>query len=563
MYVKHSPPKGDPDWESLRQSIYTEAIHFSQHVVFDFRRMLTRASNAAAAGRLMWKLVRPFEPEVLVGPGYGATPLLYATAMAALADGIDLPVLMVRESRKDHNLRKWVEGQRQPPGARAVILDDFMRAGSALALVEEALAADGHLLDIRAMALFFDMWQPLGSRQISVSRFPVVSLFKRHDIGLSRDCFDARPPTMTGSYPALVEEPLWWRWELNRKTTYPYKSVPLIAEGAVFVADDRSRVWRHNAASGDIEWVYESLAQPTKGIVQMLQGADGSLVFGCYDGTITRLDMATGQVVWRWRQDSSVHATPALDIKHGRLFINTEQWNAGNPHGHLYALNWETGQTLWKFHHRYWPPGSPAYDADSNSVIASCNDGSLVCVNADTGDLRWQQQTNGLVRGRPAVSSGRVLSATENGQLLCNDLYSGQPLWTVTYGKASRHQFAHVQGARVFVFDGTCHLTAFALADGRIEWLSRLRSPGCWAPIAFGNYLIALSRQGHLAVFDPDRRVKVWEGSIGATFEQPPTVGYVGSMPLLAAASNHSGLKVYKINDFYSANSSIRQHATS
>lgn len=541
----------DPDWERLRRRIYAQAIHFSASLVFDFRRMLTQASNTQAAGRLMWALVKPFNPQVLVGPGFGATPLLYATAMAALADGIDLPVLMVRDRRKDHNLKKWVEGQRQPTGARAVILDDFMREGSALPLIEEALAADGHELDIRAVGLFFDMWQPLGSRQISVGKFPVVSLFKRHDIGLSRDCFDAKPPSMKGSHPDFVGEPLWWRYALNRKKSYRFKSVPLIADDAVFVADDDCRVWRLNADDGTVEWQYRSLANPLKGIVQQLQGADNSLVFGCYDGTVTRLDMRSGEVMWRWRLDSSVHATPELDIARNRLFINTEQWNNGKPYGHLYSLDWATGRVLWKHRHPYWPPGSPAYSAQGNSVFASCNDSSLVCVEADSGEVRWRQKTRGLVRGKPGLAGDRVLVATESGRLQCHDSRTGELLWMQNYGKPLMHQFVHVHGNKVFALDGKWHLTAFDLETGAIRWLARLRSSGCWTPVPFGRYLLVLSREGHVAVFDPELEIKVWEGKIGGLFEQPPAVGIAGGLPLMAAASNNAGLKVYRIHDFY------------
>ena len=108
-----------------------------------------------------------------------------------------------------------------------------MEKGSAVPLVESALKADGHDLNICAAAIFFDMWEPLGSRQISVSRFPVVSLFKRHDIGLSRDCFDAQPPLMKGTAPDFISEPKWWRFDFNPDKFNMVKSAPVIVDDAV------------------------------------------------------------------------------------------------------------------------------------------------------------------------------------------------------------------------------------------------------------------------------------------------------------------------------------------
>jgi outer membrane protein assembly factor BamB/orotate phosphoribosyltransferase len=537
-----------PEWELLRREIYTEALRFSGKLAFDFRLLLTQPRLAEIAGRLMWQLIRPFGATVIVGPGFGAAPLLFSIAMSALREGQSLQVLMVRDKRKEHNMKRWVEGRRAPAGSVAVIVDDFMEGGSAVPLVERALKADRHELEIAAVALFFDMWQPLGSRQISVGRMPVVPLFKRHDIGLARDSFDATPPLMKGGFPPFVGKPLWWRFALNAKRgSYPFKCAPLIAEDAVFAADDHCNVWRHNLHDGSIEWKYESLADPLKGIVQLLQYARGSLVFGCYDGTITRLDAASGAVQWRVRQDSSIHATPAVDAAHGRVFVNTEQWNSGAPLGSLVALDWSSGRMVWQHRHRYWAPGSPYYCARNDVVLATCNDATMVCVEAASGMLRWKFGTTGLVRGRPVVVGARAYAATEKGRLHCIDVASGEEQWTIRYGKGLKHVFLAAHGGCLYLFDGKWHLSAFDAQSGKLRWISRLRSPGAWCPLACGGYLAALSTGGHIAVLDPRRELKVWEDSIGGTYMQPPAIaaGY------LAAASNNQGLKLFKINDFY------------
>ena len=150
-----------PEWELLRRQIIDKAIYFTSQLVFDFRRMLTQSRNAEMAGRLMWLLIKPYAPQVLIGPGFGASALLFSTSLAALADGVELQVLMVRDKRKAHNQKRWVEGDHaSAAGKRAVMLDDFMKAGSALPLVQEALKAESVRLDIVALALFFDMWSP-------------------------------------------------------------------------------------------------------------------------------------------------------------------------------------------------------------------------------------------------------------------------------------------------------------------------------------------------------------------------------------------------------------------
>jgi orotate phosphoribosyltransferase len=251
------------------------------------------------AGRLMWQLIKPHQPQVLIGPGFGASPLLYSTALAALADGAELQVLMVRDKRKAHNQKRWVEGDHaSAAGKRAVMLDDFMKAGSALPLVRDALRADSIRLDIVALALFFDMWEPLGSRQISTSQLPVLSLFTRHDIGLSRDCHDAVPPLMKGSAPDfLVDTPRWWRMGLNKSLAYPTKCAPVMADGAVFIADEKSTLWKHDLGTvkgGDGD---DLIRQDLTGVSDdMLDGGAGVDTADYSGMACIKANLATGKV---------------------------------------------------------------------------------------------------------------------------------------------------------------------------------------------------------------------------------------------------------------------------
>jgi outer membrane protein assembly factor BamB len=180
-------------------------------------------------------------------------------------------------------------------------------------------------------------------------------------------------------------------------------------------------------------------------------------------------------------------------------------------------------------------------------VFAPCNDQSLIAVNANTGTLAWTAYTRGLVRGRPTIWQGKVLVATESGSLECFDGVSGQPVWAVKYGQGLWHQFLQITGDCALVMDGKWHISAFDLQTGELRWLSRLRSPGCWAPIAYGRYCVVLSRQGHLAVFCPEREIKIWEGSIPGIYHQPPAV----AQGKLVAASNTAGLLAFDIHPDY------------
>lgn len=548
---------GHEDLELLRPAILEQVVRLGPSVLFNFKDLLSQASLTRAAGRALWALIRRFEPEVLVGPGFGGVPLLYATAMAALElDRVDLALWMVRDQRKGHNGKPWIHGQRFPHAPRAVMVDDFLGRGTAVQLIDQAAHEEGMALDLRAIAVLYDNWRWDGSRQISISRCPVVSVFRRHDIGLTRDCHDAAPPTMKGVAPPLVEEPLWTRLDFNRVAGRHRKSSPVIANGALFAADDRSQVWRLDALTGEAVWRRKSLEMPAKGIVQHLQHAEGSLVYGCYDGTVTRVDDERGDILWRWKVDRYIHATPEIDLERRRVFINTENSDGPQSSGCLAAMDWDSGRMLWKYEHAFWAPGTARYDPVRGRVMASCNDGSLVCVEAGSGELRWRAVTKGLVRGQPAIAGEQLVVCTEEGWLQAFDLDTGSELRSRRCGGGGRiHQFTQVKDGEVFVVDDNGHFAAFDANDFRLVWIAALRSPGTWAPALLGRYAIVLSQNGHLAAFDVPAQRKVWEDRIDGRFMQPPAVGQVDGVPLLASASHRDGLCAYRINDFYSDSS--------
>lgn len=536
----------------LQQAIHERVILLGERVGFDFKELLTQARWVEMAGRQLWQLIRPFKPDVVIGPGFGGIPLLYAVALAARqADGVDLAIWMVRDQRKTYYRKKWIEGPTLPATARAVIVDDFLGKGSGIELIDEALAAERREVTLCAAAVLFDNWNPLGARQLSVSRFPVVSVFKRHDFGLSRDCHDAKPPLMKGDAPPLVGEPLWWRFDLNAETSYPFKSTPVIADGSIFVADDSSRVWRLDAATGEAVWCRHSLEQPFKGIVQRLQFVDGSLVVACYDGTVTKLDASTGEVQWRLKVDAHIHATPVVDLARQRVFINTEQSNNGEPIGSLVALDWRSGRVIWRRGHPFWPPGTPAFDEALDAVVAPCNDQTLVCVDASSGQLRWHVSTQGLVRGMPVIAETAVIVATEDGVLQRFEMTTGELTHSRTYGSGLAQQVPYTANGLIYVLDKSAGLGVFDTSDLRLRWMGRLRSTGACSAVAFNGYLAILSREGHLAVLDPARERKVWEGQIGGTYHQAPALGRVGTRLLLACASLQSGLKVFAVDPYY------------
>lgn len=67
-------------------------------------------------------------------------------------------------------------------------------------------------------------------------------------------------------------------------------------------------------------------------------------------------------------------------------------------------------------------------------LVGSSADDSVVCLDPETGALRWRYTTGGPVRYAPAVEGERVLIASDDGRLHCVHLEDGRLLWSRSIG---------------------------------------------------------------------------------------------------------------------------------
>lgn len=106
------------------------------------------------------------------------------------------------------------------------------------------------------------------------------------------------------------------------------------------------------------------------------------------------------------------------------------------PHGegaHVYAFDTANGAMRW----RYATGRGVATDlvGDDASLYAVTLDDELLCLDADTGDLRWRVVAGSVpaeartLGSTPAVYEGRVFFAALNGTMRALDARDGSVLW--------------------------------------------------------------------------------------------------------------------------------------
>lgn len=151
---------------------------------------------------------------------------------------------------------------------------------------------------------------------------------------------------------------------------------PLIAGGAVFVGSADGTVYSLSSRSGCAYWTYKARAQIQGGIVLKESGAKSpGLFFADRSAHVYALDATSGQLLWDRKMDEHpaaiIMGTPAL--LEGRLYVPviSMEENAGGAaypcctfRGSLVAVDASTGEIIWK---RYTIP-SPAVEHSKNAV---------------------------------------------------------------------------------------------------------------------------------------------------------------------------------------------------
>jgi outer membrane protein assembly factor BamB len=259
---------------------------------------------------------------------------------------------------------------------------------------------------------------------------------------------------------------------------------PAVAEGSVFAAAADGTVVRLDAASGRQIWRVRLPAALSGGV-----GADGKLVaVGSVEGEVIALD-ADGATLWRARVTSEVLSAPVVA---GDLVV------VRSADSRIFALDARDGRRRWVFQ-RAAPTlavRSPAGAvARGGFVFAGFSGGKLVAVALANGGLRWEgtvalpKGTTELERvsdvvGLPWVGEREACAVAYQGRVACFDLGNGNQIWARDISSSAG---LGVDARHVFVSEERGAVTAFERTTGRSFWRQdKLANRQLSAPLAVG-----------------------------------------------------------------------------
>ena len=485
--------------ETLKRHLLNHGIIFGQHSpsqrstwMVDVRQALLTGSVLNLTGQLLWHKIKKYNPEVLYGGGYGSLNIMLAIKSQAELDGYALDVIILRDRRKQHNRRRRIEGPDTRTNARAVYVDDLMNWGNNFRSVQREMLGEGRILNTVAVAVVFDFWTYSGTRRLEVTGTPVVRLFRRHDLGYTREDSHCSPVT---------ESVQWRNFSSNQWPSFGSKTRPSIIDDKVYFGTDRHEVFCHDLHSGEIIWSWQG-PQPhrTKGLGAGFEFNNEYIYITSYDGSISVLNRHTGHLKWRRHLDMFMHGIPYIDKNRSKIYLGTEG-GTWKERGDIICLDLITGDTLWRTPTQHVIPCSP--NIINNLVICGSNDHHLYALDPDTGEPHWILTHIGEVKGRVNQIGETLIAATEQGWLYGIDTEFGNIKWKRPCGRSTRHQFlpVHKKLKLTYVINEDGFVIAYN-ENGDQIWARRLRASGSWNITLHGEELMVITREGHISILD-------------------------------------------------------------
>lgn len=188
-----------------------------------------------------------------------------------------------------------------------------------------------------------------------------------------------------------------------------------IAHNHVFIGSDDGNLYALVAQTGRFLWTFEAGAPVrTRPFV-----TNELVIFGADDGSIYGIELS-GKRKWVMRAKRAVNSSPYVDTNENVCYV-------GSFDGHLYALDANSGYSLWRFRTNSPVISSPAVANDS--VYFGSTDGRLYAVVASSGKERWQVNLEKPIVASPVVHNNFVYIGCTDGAFYCFDTKTGKQVW--------------------------------------------------------------------------------------------------------------------------------------
>ncbi len=231
-----------------------------------------------------------------------------------------------------------------------------------------------------------------------------------------------------------------------------------------------------------------------------------------------RADLGRPVLRLRWKVLTSDHGKTRQPQEFAGVAAAGAFVYGGATGGRFFALSSETGAVRWS-----QPLGSvssrPVIGPDR--LFVGTNDGELLAVSLDHGDVLWRYTTRGPILATPRLVGDTVVFTNEADQVYALDARTGEFRWqykgeTPEEYTLRGHSGATVDGDLVYTGFGSGTFVALRLGNGSVAWSTQLKGEDDRfvdvdaTPVVVGDTIYVTSSSGGVWALDKTTGLVRW-----------------------------------------------------
>lgn len=246
-------------------------------------------------------------------------------------------------------------------------------------------------------------------------------------------------------------------------------------------------------------------------------------------------------LAWKFEGGSAFYSSAA--VSQGRVYV-------GNQDHFVYCLELASGKLLWKTELPDCIYGSSPQIQGQNLYIA-CVDGSVDALDLETGKVLqryWSEKagfgsSHSPVLGSPLIQGPLLYFGSDNHEIYCLSLASGQSLWTYSCDSQVHDSAAAVMDGTLFMASGES-LYALDPRHGSLKWQSANLIKVNSSPLAYGGRLYLGAGDNAMHCFDAASGKELWKFATPKGIMSSPSLDAKATSLVFGCADNN----VYALN---------------
>jgi outer membrane protein assembly factor BamB len=285
-----------------------------------------------------------------------------------------------------------------------------------------------------------------------------------------------------------------WSTSIGKAGVFSFS--PALSGNNLFVAAADGSVSRLDVSTGQTQWRINAGLPLTAGV-----GSDGSTIAVAGEKGVLMAFDADGKLRWKAQASSEILSAPA--VGQGLVVVRSVD-------NRIAAYDTETGTRRWVAQ-RNLPPltlrSAPGIVIAGSTAFVALPGGRLAALALSNGGPRWEvavgdpRGTTELERiadisGAPAVAGNDVCAVAYQGRIACFDAGTGTPRWMK---ELSSDVGVSLDERFVFAADERGAVAAFARESGAGVWRNTaLANRRLTTPVSFGRAVIVGDGQGYI-----------------------------------------------------------------